>query len=77
MLRDIEAGLPAEGDHILGDLRRRAARPDPHSLLRLADLHVRGYEVRRMRSGTGGAVAFTETKSSSRRPGLDPGSDPG
>jgi 2-dehydropantoate 2-reductase len=55
MLRDIEAGLPAEGDHILGDLRRRAAEPDAHALLRIADLHVRAYEARRMRGGTGGA----------------------
>jgi len=49
MLRDIEGGQRAEGDHILGDLLRRAARPDPHSLLRLADLHVRVYEERRKR----------------------------
>jgi 2-dehydropantoate 2-reductase len=47
MLRDIEGGQRAEGDHILGDLLRRIARPDPHSLLRLADLHVRAYEERR------------------------------
>jgi 2-dehydropantoate 2-reductase len=46
MLRDIEGGQRAEGDHILGDLLRRAAHPDAHSLLRLADLHVRAYEVR-------------------------------
>jgi 2-dehydropantoate 2-reductase len=49
MLYDIEAGRPAEGDHILGDLRRRAAEPDAHTLLRIADLHVRAYEARRMR----------------------------
>jgi 2-dehydropantoate 2-reductase len=55
MLRDIEAGLPAEGDHILGDLRSRAAEPDAHALLRVADLHVRAYEARRMRGGTAGA----------------------
>ncbi|HKN27623.1 MAG TPA: 2-dehydropantoate 2-reductase [Roseiarcus sp.] len=54
MLRDIEGGQRAEGDHVLGDLLRRAARPDAHSLLRLADLHVKAYEARRMRSGGGG-----------------------
>jgi 2-dehydropantoate 2-reductase len=54
MLRDIEGGQRAEGDHILGDLLRRAARPDSHLLLRLADLHVRAYEARRARSGTSG-----------------------
>ena len=53
MLRDIERGLPAEGDHILGDLLRRAARPDERSLLRLADLHVRAYEDSRMRVAAG------------------------
>ena len=55
MLRDIEAGLPAEGDHILGDLCRRAPEPDAQALLRIADLHVRAYEARRMRGGTGSA----------------------
>jgi 2-dehydropantoate 2-reductase len=52
MLRDIEGGLPVEGDHILGDLLRRAAKPDEHSLLRIAYAHVKAYEARRMRSGT-------------------------
>ena len=32
MLRDIEGGMPVEGDHILGDLLRRAAKPDEHSV---------------------------------------------
>ena len=50
MLRDIESGNRAEGDHILGDLLRRAAIPEAHSLLRVADLHVRAYEARRMRN---------------------------
>ena len=36
MLRDIERGMPTEGEHILGDLLRRAAKPDDHSLLRIA-----------------------------------------
>jgi len=52
MLRDIEGGWPTEGDHILGDLLRRAAKPEAHSLLRIADLHVKAYEARRVRSGT-------------------------
>ncbi len=55
MLRDIESGLPAEGDHILGDLLSRAARADARSLLRLADLHVRAYEARRTGSKANGA----------------------
>ena len=42
MLRDIEGGKPVEGDQILGDLLRRAAKPDERSLLRIATLHVRG-----------------------------------
>jgi len=54
MLRDIESGKRAEGDHILGDLLRRATQPDAHSLLRLADLHVRAYEERRKRSAASG-----------------------
>ena len=52
MLRDIEGGLPVEGDHILGDLLRRAAEPDDPSLLRIAYAHVRTYEARRVRSAT-------------------------
>jgi 2-dehydropantoate 2-reductase len=52
MLRDIEGGLPVEGDQILGDLLRRAARPDAHSLLRIATLHVKAYEAGRARAGT-------------------------
>jgi 2-dehydropantoate 2-reductase len=52
MLRDIEAGMPAEGDHILGDLLRRAAKSDEHSILRIAHLHLKAYEARRMRSET-------------------------
>ncbi len=48
MLRDIERGMPTEGDHILGDLLRRAAKPDDHSLLRIAYLNVKSYEAGRM-----------------------------
>jgi 2-dehydropantoate 2-reductase len=47
MLRDIEGGKPAEGDQILGDLLRRAAKPDDLSLLRIATLHVKAYELAR------------------------------
>ena len=49
MLRDIEGGKPVEGDQILGDLLRRAAKPDDRSLLRIAALHVRAYETERLR----------------------------
>jgi 2-dehydropantoate 2-reductase len=52
MLRDIEHGMPVEGDHILGDLLRRAAKPDDRSLLRIAYLNVKAYEAGRMRSET-------------------------
>ena len=52
MLRDIEGGMRTEGDHILGDLLRRAGKPDDRSLLRIAYAHVKAYELRRMRSGT-------------------------
>ena len=52
MLRDIEGGKPVEGDQILGDLLRRAAKPDAHSLLRVATLHVKAYEAERARAGT-------------------------
>jgi 2-dehydropantoate 2-reductase len=51
MLRDIERGMPVEGDHILGDLLRRAAKPDERSLLCIAYAHVKAYEARRLRSG--------------------------
>jgi 2-dehydropantoate 2-reductase len=48
MLRDIERGGATEGDHILGDLLRRAdGRPTP--MLRVATAHLAAYEVRRGR----------------------------
>ena len=54
MLRDIEGGKPVEGDQILGDLLRRAAKPDAPSLLRIATLHLKAYEaVRRGRAVAG------------------------
>lgn len=50
MLRDIERGGPVEGDHILGDLLRRAdSGTAPNSLLRIAFAHVGAYEARRLR----------------------------
>jgi 2-dehydropantoate 2-reductase len=49
MLRDIEGGKPVEGDQILGDLLRRARKPDNRSLLRVATLHVKTYEAARER----------------------------
>jgi len=50
MLRDIEGGKPVEGDQILADLLRRAAKPDRSPLLRIATLHVRAYEIQRARA---------------------------
>ena len=52
MLRDIEGGKRVEGDQILGDLLRRAAKPDDRSLLRIATLNVKAYEAQRMRTET-------------------------
>jgi 2-dehydropantoate 2-reductase len=54
MLRDIEGGKPAEGDQILGDLLRRAAKPDDFSLLRTATLHLKAYEAARKRGEIAG-----------------------
>ena len=51
MLRDIESGKRVEAEAILGDLLRRAARPDDPSLLRVAYAHVKAYEARRERGG--------------------------
>ncbi len=45
MLRDMRAGGPTEGDHILGDMARRAAAAGIEApLLRAADCHVQAYE---------------------------------
>jgi 2-dehydropantoate 2-reductase len=49
MLPDIEGGMPVESDHILGNLLGRAAKPDDHSLLRIAYVSVKAYQARRMR----------------------------
>ncbi len=48
MLRDIEAGRPTEGEHILGDMLARArAAGLAAPLLGLAHTHVQAYEIRR------------------------------
>ena len=50
MLRDIEGGRSAEGEHVLGDMVERAARMGvPTPILRLARRHVAAYEARRAR----------------------------
>jgi 2-dehydropantoate 2-reductase len=49
MLRDIESGAPIEADHIVGDLTRRAGTLGDHSLLHIAEAHLRAYEARRAR----------------------------
>jgi 2-dehydropantoate 2-reductase len=51
MLRDIERGGPTEGEHILGDLLRRARSAGIAApLLRIATCHVEAHEARRSRS---------------------------
>jgi 2-dehydropantoate 2-reductase len=50
MLRDIEAGLRIEADHVIGDLMTRGDRVgQPCPLLRLAYAHLKTYEARRNR----------------------------
>jgi len=50
MLRDIERGAPIEAEHVVGDLLRRGGKDnDAGSLLRTAYLHLKAYEVRRVR----------------------------
>jgi 2-dehydropantoate 2-reductase len=47
MLRDIEAGGRTEGEHIIGDMLRRArARGIAAPLLRVASCHLQSYEAR-------------------------------
>jgi 2-dehydropantoate 2-reductase len=57
MLRDIEAGMPTEADHILGDLLQRRKDGASASLLRVAFAHVKTYEARRARERRGSKVA--------------------
>lgn len=50
MLKDVERGARTEGEHIFGELLARVPSGTPvPPLLRLADVHLRAYEVRRMR----------------------------
>ena len=53
MLRDVEAGGRTEADHVIGDMLRRrdAALGDEGGLLRVAYLHLKAYEARRVRQG--------------------------
>jgi 2-dehydropantoate 2-reductase len=54
MLRDIERGSPTEGEHIVGDLFRRAeGRAVP--ILGIVYAHLKAYEVRRSREPGAGA----------------------
>jgi 2-dehydropantoate 2-reductase len=52
MLRDLESGQRTEGDHIVGDMlrRARAAGVDPGPL-RAAYAHLQAYQARRKREG--------------------------
>jgi len=50
MLRDVEAGLRTEADHIVGDMLKRAgAAKVPCGILRAAYCHLQAYEARRQR----------------------------
>ncbi|WP_109513134.1 ketopantoate reductase family protein [Pseudomonas ovata] len=55
LLRDIERGATTEGEHVLGDLlaRRQALGVAPRglSMLEVACIHLRAFEVRRRRGG--------------------------
>jgi 2-dehydropantoate 2-reductase len=54
MLRDLESGGRIEGDHIVGDMVRRAREADvPAPLLRAAYVHLQAYMAKR--AGTPGA----------------------
>jgi 2-dehydropantoate 2-reductase len=48
MLRDIERGATIEGEHIVGDLRRRGEK-EATFLLGVVEAHLRAYESRRHR----------------------------
>lgn len=51
MLRDMERGGPIEGDHIVGDMVRRAeAAGIEASVLAMAHCHLEAYEARRKRT---------------------------
>jgi 2-dehydropantoate 2-reductase len=51
MLRDIERGSAIEGEHIVGDLRRRGDK-EATFLLGVVEAHLRAYEARRHREAT-------------------------
>ncbi|TDH58021.1 2-dehydropantoate 2-reductase [Dankookia rubra] len=54
MLRDIDRGGPAEGEHVLGDMVERAEKMGVLTpMLRLARCHVATYEARRKREQAG------------------------
>ncbi len=53
MLRDVEHGGRTEADHILGDmLRRSRAVANPQSLLAIANIHLKAYEIRQTRGSS-------------------------
>jgi 2-dehydropantoate 2-reductase len=52
MLRDIERGGPIEADHIVGDLLRHG---ESSPLLRIAYVHLKAYEARRVRENVKGS----------------------
>jgi 2-dehydropantoate 2-reductase len=54
MLRDMEAGGPTEGEHIIGDMYHRARDMGLDArLLRVAYCHLQAYETRRKRQSAG------------------------
>ena len=55
MMRDIERGNRIEADHIVGDLIARGT-PDGTRLLRIAHVHLKAYEARRLREATASGV---------------------
>ena len=55
MLRDVEAGLRIEADHVIGDLLNRGERAGQAApLLGVAYAHVKTYEARRAREASNG-----------------------
>lgn len=67
MFRDIQGGGMIEGEHIVGDLIRRAREHGvPTPLLRIANAHLQTYEVERRSKAT---AISPRTPSSPRRPG--------
>jgi len=59
MLRDLERGAKTEADHVLGDLLHRQSESavSSPSLLRIAYLHLKTYEARRVRERSPSAAA--------------------